>query len=228
MHEITIIQKIVTWIIPVLFAITVHETAHGWMALQLGDKTAMMLGRLTLNPFKHIDPLGTILIPGLMYMMAGFIFGWAKPVPITWQNLGNPKRDMVLVAAAGPVSNFFMAILWALIIRIGLALGDSGLALVFMGVAGIFINTILMVLNLLPLPPLDGGRVMTGLLPGPLAYRFSRIEPYGFFILVALLVTGLLGALLWPVIEFFMSLMAVISGLEPRTFIRVLMALLGK
>jgi Zn-dependent protease len=132
------------------------------------------------------------------------------------------------VAAAGPVSNFFMAILWALIIRIGLALGDSGLALVFMGVAGIFINTILMVLNLLPLPPLDGGRVMTGLLPGPLAYRFSRIEPYGFFILVALLVTGLLGALLWPVIEFFMSLMAVISGLEPRTFIRVLMALLGK
>jgi Zn-dependent protease len=198
------------------------------MALRLGDKTAMMLGRLTLNPLKHIDPLGTILIPGLMYMMAGFIFGWAKPVPITWQNLGNPKRDMVLVAAAGPVSNFFMAILWALIIRIGLALGDSGLALVFMGVAGIFINTILMVLNLLPLPPLDGGRVMTGLLPGPLAYRFSRIEPYGFFILVALLVTGLLGALLWPVIEFFMSLMAVISGLEPRTFIRVLMALLGK
>jgi Zn-dependent protease len=228
MLEITTIQKIVTWVLPVLFAITVHETAHGWMALRLGDKTAMMLGRLTLNPLKHIDPLGTILIPGLMYMMAGFIFGWAKPVPITWQNLGNPKRDMVLVAAAGPVSNFFMAILWALIIRIGLALGDSGLALVFMGVAGIFINTILMVLNLLPLPPLDGGRVMTGLLPGPLAYRFSRIEPYGFFILVALLVTGLLGALLWPVIEFFMSLMAVISGLEPRTFIRVLMALLGK
>lgn len=228
MLEITIVQKIVAWVLPVLFAITVHETAHGWMALQLGDKTAMMLGRLTLNPFKHIDPLGTILIPGLMYMMAGFIFGWAKPVPITWQNLGNPKRDMVLVAAAGPVSNFFMAILWALIIRVGLALGDSGLALVFMGVAGIFINTILMVLNLLPLPPLDGGRVMTGLLPGPLAWKFSRIEPYGFFILVALLVTGLLGALLWPVIEFFMSLMAVISGLEPRTFIQVLMALLGK
>ena len=228
MLEITIVQKIVAWILPVLFAITVHETAHGWMALQLGDKTAMMLGRLTLNPLKHIDPLGTIIIPGLMFMMAGFIFGWAKPVPITWQNLGNPKRDMVLVAAAGPISNFIMAILWALIIRIGLALGDNGLALVLMGVAGIFINTILMVLNLLPLPPLDGGRVMTGLLPGPLAYRFSRIEPYGFFILVALLVTGLLGALLWPVIEFFMSLMAGISGLEPRTFLRVLMALLGK
>lgn len=228
MNEITLVQKIVAWVLPVLFAITVHETAHGWMALRLGDKTAMMLGRLTLNPLKHIDPLGTIIIPGLMYMMAGFIFGWAKPVPITWQNLKQPKRDMVLVAAAGPISNFVMAILWALVIRIGLALGDNGLALVFMGVAGIFINTILMVLNLLPLPPLDGGRVMTGLLPGPLAYRFSRIEPYGFFILVALLVTGLLGALLWPVIVFFMGLMAGISGLEPGIFLRVLMALLGK
>jgi Zn-dependent protease len=228
MLEITIVQKIVAWILPVLFAITVHETAHGWMALRLGDKTAMMLGRLTLNPFKHIDPLGTILIPGLMYMLAGFMFGWAKPVPVTWQNLKQPKRDMVFVAAAGPMSNLVMALLWALAIRIGLALGDAGLALVFMGVAGIFINTILMVLNLLPLPPLDGGRVMTGLLPGPLAYKFSLIEPYGFFILVGLLVTGLLGVILWPVIEFFMGLMAGISGLQPRTFMAVLMALLGK
>jgi Zn-dependent protease len=228
MLEITIIQKVVAWTLPVLFAITVHETAHGWMALQLGDKTALMLGRLTLNPIKHIDPLGTILIPGLMYMMAGFMFGWAKPVPVTWQNLKQPKRDMVLVAAAGPAANLLMAILWALTIRIGLALGDTGLALVFMGVAGIFINTVLMVLNLLPLPPLDGGRVMTGLLPGPLAYKFSRIEPYGFFILVGLLVTGLLGVILWPVIEFFISLMAGISGLQPRTFMAVLMALLGK
>jgi Zn-dependent protease len=228
MLEISIVQKIVAWILPVLFAITVHETAHGWMALQLGDKTAMMLGRLTLNPLKHIDPLGTILIPGLMYMMAGFMFGWAKPVPITWQNLKQPKRDMVFVAAAGPVSNLIMAMLWSLAIRIGLALGDAGLALVFMGVAGIFINCILMVLNLLPLPPLDGGRVMTGLLPGPLAYKFSRIEPYGFFILVGLMVTGLLGVILWPVIEFFIGLMAGISGLEPRTFMAVLMGLLGK
>ena len=228
MLEITIVQKIVAWILPVLFAITVHETAHGWMALRLGDKTAMMLGRLTLNPFKHIDPLGTILIPGLMYMLAGFMFGWAKPVPVTWQNLKQPKRDMVFVAAAGPMSNLVMALLWALAIRSGLALGDAGMALVFLGVAGIFINTILMVLNLLPLPPLDGGRVMTGLLPGPLAYKFSLIEPYGFFILVGLLVTGLLGVILWPVIEFFMGLMAGVSGLQPRTFMAVLMALLGK
>jgi Zn-dependent protease len=228
MLEISIVQKIVAWVLPVLFAITVHETAHGWMALQLGDKTAMMLGRLTLNPLKHIDPLGTILIPGLMYMMAGFMFGWAKPVPITWQNLRQPKRDMVFVAAAGPASNLIMAILWALVIRIGLALGDAGLALVFMGVAGIFINCILMVLNLLPLPPLDGGRVMTGLLPGPMAYKFSRIEPYGFFILIGLMVTGLLGVILWPVVEFFIGLMAGMSGLEHRTFMAVLMALLGK
>jgi len=228
MLEISIVQKIVAWVLPVLFAITVHETAHGWMALQLGDKTAMMLGRLTLNPLKHVDPLGTILIPGLMYMMAGFMFGWAKPVPITWQNLRQPKRDMVFVAAAGPASNLIMAILWALVIRIGLALGDAGLALVFMGVAGIFINCILMVLNLLPLPPLDGGRVMTGLLPGPMAYKFSRIEPYGFFILIGLMVTGLLGVILWPVVEFFIGLMAGMSGLEHRTFMAVLMALLGK
>jgi Zn-dependent protease len=228
MLEITVVQKIVAWILPVLFAITVHETAHGWMALRLGDKTALMLGRLTLNPIRHIDPLGTILIPGLMYLMAGFIFGWAKPVPITWQNLKQPKRDMVYVAAAGPLSNLLMAVFWALSIRIGLSLGDMGLALVFMGVAGIFINTILMVLNLLPLPPLDGGRVMTGLLPGPLAYRFSLIEPYGFLILVGLLVTGLLGVILWPVIEFFIGLLAGLSGLQPRTFMAVLNALLGR
>jgi Zn-dependent protease len=228
MLEITVVQKIVAWILPVLFAITVHETAHGWMALRLGDKTALMLGRLTLNPIRHIDPLGTILIPGLMYLMAGFIFGWAKPVPITWQNLKQPKRDMVYVAAAGPLSNLLMAVFWALTIRIGLSLGDMGLALVFMGVAGIFINTILMVLNLLPLPPLDGGRVMTGLLPGPLAYRFSLIEPYGFLILVGLLVTGLLGVILWPVIEFFIGLLAGLSGLQPRTFMAVLNALLGR
>ncbi|MDH3900818.1 MAG: site-2 protease family protein [Gammaproteobacteria bacterium] len=225
MHEITLIQKIAAWVLPVLFAITVHETAHGWMALRLGDKTAMMLGRLTLNPLKHIDPVGTILVPGLMLMLSGLMFGWAKPVPITWQNLGNPKRDMVLVAAAGPLANLLMAFLWAIIIRLGIMLGDIGIALIFMGTVGIFINTLLMALNLLPLPPLDGGRVLAGLLPGPLAWKFSRIEPYGFLILIGLLVTGILGKILIPVIWLVISLLAPVTGLQPNVFIKVLQLL---
>ena len=208
-----------------MFAITVHETAHGWMALRLGDKTAMMLGRLTLNPLKHIDPVGTILVPGLMLMLSGLMFGWAKPVPITWQNLGNPKRDMVLVAAAGPLANLLMAFLWAIIIRLGIMLGDIGIALIFMGTVGIFINTLLMALNLLPLPPLDGGRVLAGLLPGPLAWKFSRIEPYGFLILIGLLVTGILGKILIPVIWLVISLLAPVTGLQPNVFIKVLQLL---
>ncbi len=228
MFEVSLVQKIVSWVPPVLFAITVHEVAHGWIAARLGDKTALMLGRLTLNPVKHVDPIGTILVPGLlMLMQTGFLFGWAKPVPITWQNLKHPKRDMALVAAAGPTANLLMAVGWALVIRLGLLLGESGLALVFMGTAGIFINTILMVLNLLPLPPLDGGRVMTGLLPGPLAWKFSRIEPYGFMILIALLVTGVLGKIMWPVISLVMSSLGLVSGLSARDFQQVLYALLG-
>ena len=211
------VQRIAIWALPVLFAITVHEVAHGWMARQLGDPTAMMLGRLTLNPIKHIDPVGTLLIPGIMLMVGGFIFGWAKPVPVTWENLRKPKRDMVLVAAAGPVANLIMALMWAAIMKIGLLLGGSidwmARPLTYMGGAGIFINTILMVLNLLPLPPLDGGRVLTGLLPGRWAWYFSRIEPWGFFILVGLLVSGLLGKILGPVVFGFQDLLFRVAGL---------------
>ena len=211
------VQRIAVWALPVLFAITVHEVAHGWMARQLGDPTAMMLGRLTLNPIKHIDPVGTLLIPGIMLMVGGFIFGWAKPVPVTWENLRKPKRDMVLVAAAGPVANLIMALMWAAIMKIGLLLGGSidwlARPLTYMGGAGIFINTILMVLNLLPLPPLDGGRVLTGLLPGRWAWYFSRIEPWGFFILVGLLVSGLLGKILGPVVFGFQDLLFRVAGL---------------
>jgi Zn-dependent protease len=229
MLELNLVQKIVVWVLPVLFAITVHEVAHGWLASRLGDKTALMLGRLTLNPVKHVDPLGTILIPGLlMLMQTGFIFGWAKPVPITWQNLGRPKRDMALVAAAGPAANLGMGIAWALLIRGGLLLGEVGYALIYMGVAGIFINTILMILNLLPLPPLDGGRVMTGLLPGPWAYKLSRVEPYGFLILIVLLVTGLLGLLLWPLISLVMTALAAVSGLSVQSFQQILLVLMGR
>jgi Zn-dependent protease len=228
MLDLNLVQKIAVWIVPVLLAITVHEVAHGWVASLLGDKTAFMLGRLTLNPLKHVDPMGTILIPGMLLLLqAGFIFGYAKPVPVTWQNLRNPKRDMALVAVAGPAANLLMAIGWALLMRVGLLLGQQGLALVYMGVAGISINTILMVLNLLPLPPLDGGRVLTGLLPGPWAYRLSRIEPYGFFILIALLVTGLLGLILWPLISIVMTLLVPLSGLPAQQFQLLLLALMG-
>jgi len=228
MLELNLVQKISVWVVPVLLAITVHEVAHGWVARLLGDKTAFMLGRLTLNPLKHIDPMGTILIPGMLLLLnAGFIFGYAKPVPVTWQNLRNPRRDMALVAAAGPAANLVMATGWALLIRLGLLLGEPGLALVYMGVAGISINAILMMLNLLPLPPLDGGRVLTGLLPGPWAYRLSRIEPYGFFILIALLVTGLLGMILWPLISIVISLLLPLTGLPAQKFLLLLQVLMG-
>jgi Zn-dependent protease len=228
MLELSLVQKISIWVVPVLLGITVHEVMHGFVARKLGDNTAFMLGRLTLNPLKHVDPVGTVLIPGLLVLLqAGFLFGYAKPVPINWRNLRHPKRDMALVAAAGPLSNLVMAIAWALLIRLGAMLGEPGVPLMYMGVAGITINIILMVLNLLPLPPLDGGRVMTGLLPGPLAYRFSRIEPYGFFILIGLLVTGILGLVLWPVISLVMSMVVPVSGLSAQKFQVLLTVLMG-
>jgi Zn-dependent protease len=228
MSELSVVQLIAIWVMPVLLAITVHEVAHGWVAAKLGDTTAYMLGRLTLNPLKHIDPFGTVLLPAMMIMLAGIALGYAKPVPVNWNNLRHPKRDMAVVAAAGPFVNLLMATGWALLIRAGLALGESGVALVYMGVAGIFINVVLMVINMLPLPPLDGGRVATGLLPGPWAYRLSRVEPWGFFILIALLFTGILGWLLWPVIDFFINIFTTIAGLEGSQYMRVLSALMGK
>lgn len=195
-------QRIAVWALPVIFAITVHEVAHGWVALRLGDKTAMMLGRLTLNPVKHIDPIGTILLPAIMLMVGGFVFGWAKPVPVTWENLKHPKRDMALVAMAGPLANLLMTFLWALVMKLGFILMPSAAwiaqPLLYMGGAGIFINIVLMVLNLLPLPPLDGSRIVSSFLPGPIAWKFNRIENYGFLILVALLATGVLGQIIGP------------------------------
>lgn len=200
-----IIQKILLFAIPILFAITVHEVAHGWVANKLGDPTARMMGRLTLNPIKHIDPVGTIIVPAAMMYFTGFIFGWAKPVPITWQNLRKPRRDMIAVALAGPMSNLAMALIWGLLLKIGVELAQAygwgaAVALVSMASIGIFINLILMVLNLLPIPPLDGSRVVSSLLPPKLAYWYGRYEWAGFPILIVLLFMGLLGGILIPVV----------------------------
>ncbi len=222
MDEFSLIQKIIIWGIPVIFAITLHEVAHGWVAMKLGDRTAQMMGRLTLNPIKHIDPVGTIVVPALLLMAGGFIFGWAKPVPVTYQNLNKPKSDMAWVALAGPVSNLIMAIGWALIAMVGIKLLQSGFsmgeAMAYMGAAGILINTMLMMLNLLPLPPLDGGRILVSLLPGPLAWQVSRIEPYGFFILVGLLYFGFIGSILHPLMNTFINLLVSAFSLPPQIF----------
>lgn len=200
--EMNIIQKIAIYALPIIFAITVHEAAHGYAAKYFGDLTAEKLGRISLNPLKHIDPFGTILLPALTVMLGGILFGWAKPVPVNFANLRNPKKDMLWVAAAGPASNFAMAIFWAMVIHFSVAVPTLSEPMALMGKAGVSINVVLMVLNLLPLPPLDGGRIAVSLLPNHLAQPFSQIERYGFFILIALLFTGVLNKILDPFISF--------------------------
>ncbi len=217
----SIILGIAIYALPVIFAITLHEAAHGYVAKHYGDLTAYMEGRITLNPIKHIDPVGTIIVPltlfiiGKVTMGTGFLFGWAKPVPVNFSQLRHPKRDMLWVAAAGPGANLFMACCWALIIKLGLAFPENIYAkpMILMGMAGIEINLILMVLNLLPLPPLDGGRMAVSLLPHRLAYQFSKIEPYGFMILLLLLMTGVLSAIILPFIILMKQLIVWVFGL---------------
>lgn len=198
-----IAQKLAIWALPVLFAITLHEVAHGWVARYLGDNTAAQQGRLSLNPLKHIDPIGTLLVPAVLLLLGGFLFGWAKPVPVNYRNLRNPKKDMAVVAIAGPAVNLAMAIGWTLLLKIALTQDtEQGLwlGLAQMSIAGISINLVLMVLNLLPMPPLDGGRVAVGLLPMKQAIALSKLEPYGMVILIVLMATGILSQILGPLV----------------------------
>nr|WP_236599289.1 site-2 protease family protein [Ramlibacter monticola] len=180
--------------LPVLFAITVHEAAHGYVARHFGDNTAYMMGRVTLNPLKHIDPIGTVLMPLMLYFATSgaFLFGYAKPVPVNFSQLRHPKRDMVWVALAGPASNFIQAILWALLFTLLVALGLNERFFLSMAKAGVLVNLVMWAFNLFPLPPLDGGRVLVGLLPPRQAYSLSRVEPWGFFIVMGLVLLGIL------------------------------------
>jgi len=205
--ELNLVQTIALYAIPVIFAITLHEAAHGYVAKWFGDTTAYALGRVSLNPLRHIDPVGTILVPLLILLTSKLLggspllFGWAKPVPVNYHALNHPKRDMMWVAAAGPSANAFMAIAWAIALKVAINGGlTDGDYFYEVAAAGIYVNIILMVLNLLPLPPLDGGRIAVSLLPNKLAWSFARIEPYGFPILLVLLVTNVLTVILTPMV----------------------------
>ncbi|HSI25221.1 MAG TPA: site-2 protease family protein [Methylotenera sp.] len=207
-----LILKIIISAVPIIFAITVHEASHGYAAKYFGDLTAERMGRISLNPFRHIDLVGTILLPALTLIVGGILFGWAKPVPVNFNNLRNPKKDMLWVAAAGPASNLLMAIAWGILlgfVKRGIDAGDfpsAAYMFIDMAYVGITINIVLMVLNLLPMPPLDGGRIAVSLLPHNLGMQLSRLEQYGFLILIALMFMGVLGKILSPFIEFFQQI----------------------
>ncbi len=203
-----ILQTLAIYAIPVIFAITLHEAAHGYVARYFGDPTAWQLGRITLNPVKHVDLVGTLLVPALIlfFSKGAFIFGWAKPVPVDFNRLRRPKQDMLWVAAAGPGANLFMALCWGALLKLAVVAPQTAysLPLAEMARAGIMVNGVLMLLNLLPLPPLDGGRIAVSLLPPGLSWRFARIERYGFVILIVLLFTGVLSGILTPMLRQFL------------------------
>lgn len=197
--ELNLIQKIVVFALPVIFAITLHEAAHGYAALRFGDRTAQMMGRISVNPLRHIDLVGTIIVPAITIVLGGILFGWAKPVPVNFGNLRNPKKDMFWVAAAGPLANLAMAVFWAAMIKFAFSVPSAySHPLALMGMAGVTINAILATLNLLPIPPLDGGRIAVSLLPHKWSYKLAQVEPYGLFILIGLLATGVLGLIIGP------------------------------
>lgn len=225
MEELNLVQRIAVWALPLIFAVTVHEAAHGWVADRLGDPTARKLGRITFNPIPHIDLVGTILVPVAMLALTGFLIGWAKPVPVVPARLREPRRDMAIVAAAGPGVNLLMALGWSLVLlfahRLIHTLPAVAMPLLLMAVAGVFVNLVLMALNLLPVPPLDGGGILTGLLPPGAARVFARIEPFGLAILIALLVTNVLGMILGPVVFGAIALLPgsdLVLGILPTLF----------
>jgi Zn-dependent protease len=226
MTELSLVGKIAIFALPVIFAITVHEAAHGYVARMFGDNTAYMLGRVTLNPIPHIDPIGTVLLPLIFLILpGGLLFGWAKPVPVNFGALRHPKKDMLWVAAAGPLSNLAMLLIWAICAKLALLVPETSytLPVVLIAAAGVFINTILMVLNLVPMPPLDGGRIAVSLLPNPYARGYARIEPYGFFILIGLMLTGILGKIMSPVIFGTIQVIAGLSGVPFFQYIGVIL-----
>ena len=213
--DFSLLDTIALAAIPVVLAITLHEAAHGYVARQFGDSTAWMLGRVTLNPLKHIDPIGTVVVPlGILLLSGGgFLFGWAKPVPVNFGNLRHPKRDMLWVAAAGPGVNFMMALVWALVFGLGAGvLASDGVK--YMSLIGVGINVSLMVLNLLPILPLDGGRIAVSLLPHSLAVPFARTERFGFFIVIALLASGALGVAMRPLVNGATTLIELLTGVN--------------
>lgn len=218
MADLTLIQKIVVWIIPILFAISLHEVAHGFVASLCGDQTAKISGRLSINPMRHIDPIGTILVPLLVLSMSSFIFGWAKPVPIDPRNFRHPRRDLILVALAGPLANILLAFLFGFLTKLGLLLHYQGYTwigkpLTYIGGAGIMINVVLAVLNLIPLPPLDGSKLLANLLPPRAALFLSYLEPYSILILLLLMITGLLSQILSPPVFFLTDLISDVFNL---------------
>jgi len=217
--ELSLIQNIAVIALPLIFAITLHEVAHGWVASWFGDQTARLSGRLSLNPIRHIDPIGTIILPLFFLLMnSNFIFGWAKPVPVDGRNMRNPRPNMAIVSLAGPIANILMAIAWGFLGRFSdflVTQGNTwfGTPLSYMSQYGVLINVVLATLNCLPIPPLDGGHFLLNVLPPRIAYYYSRIEPYGFFILIALIISGALSAVLKPLIYFLIKFVAMIVNI---------------